>query len=629
MPGTEVSPTAVPRWDLSPIYPGIDSPRYTEAKARLADLSRAFIAHVESRPAAGSPALAEWLAAALDLESRSRSLHETLAAFTYASFSTNTRDAAAVAEMNAVEELGLSLKRALVLFRNALAERAAEIEELISSASNPRLSEFAFHVREELFWQSRQMAPELEDLASDLQRSGGDAWGRLQESTTSSASIVWDERLERRPSDSTADAQVASGAAAVGPLRKTLVELRNLAYDPDRALREKAYRLELALCESLEIPVAAALNGVKGWTVSLAGRRGWDSVLDKSLRQARITRATLDALVSAMEDSLPSWRRYLRAKAALLGISRCAFYDIFAPLSGVDRKFTFPEAREYIASKFSAFDPEMGDFARRAFEERWIDAEPREGKIGGAYCIDFPDASVSRVMCNFDGSFGSVSTVAHELGHAWHAERVRSLPYVYTQYPMTLAETASIFSETLIFESALAEAEGVERTALIELRLQDACQVIVDILSRFYFEKAVFDRRAKSELPPAEFKELMLDAQKRTYGDGLDPERLHPYMWLVKGHYYSPDLAFYNFPYAFGLLFGAGLYARYEEEGPAFAAAYRGILEDTGRMSAVELAAKAGFDIEKPDFWLRGLGVFARLTDELASAAGRVPPVVA
>lgn len=627
MTGTDITPAELPRWDLSPIYPGIGSPRYTEAKSRLADLSRAFIAHVESRPASGSGALAEWLARAIDLENRSGSLHETLAAYAYASFSTNTRDPAALAEMNAVEELGLSVKRALVLFRNALAEHAAEIEELLSSTSYPRLSELAFHIREELFWQSHQMTPELEDLASDLQRSGGDAWGRLQESTTSSASIVWDERLERRPSDSTADAHITSGTAAAGPSRKTLVELRNLAYDSDRAVREKAYRLELALCESLEIPVAAALNGVKGWTVSLAGRRGWDSVLDKSLHQARITRATLDALVSAMEESLPSWRRYLRAKAALLGIGRCAFYDIIAPLSGIDRKFTFAEAREYIASKFSAFDPEMGEFARGAFKERWIDAEPREGKIGGAYCIDFPEASVSRIMCNFDGSFGSVSTVAHELGHAWHAEQVRSLPYVYTQYPMTLAETASIFSETLIFESALAEAEGAERTALIELRLQDACQVIVDILSRFYFEKAVFDRRAKSELSPAEFKELMLDAQKRTYGEGLDPDRLHPYMWLVKGHYYSPDLAFYNFPYAFGLLFGAGLYARYKEEGPSFAASYRGILEDTGRMSAVGLAAKAGFDIEKPDFWLGGLGLFADLAEELASIAGRVPPL--
>jgi oligoendopeptidase F len=259
----------------------------------------------------------------------------------------------------------------------------------------------------------------------------------------------------------------------------------------------------------------------------------------------------------------------------------------------------------------------MGDFASRAFASSWIDAQPRPGKVGGAYCVDFPEAKACRVLCNFDGSFNSVTTIAHELGHAWHAERVRGLPYVYTQYPMTLAETASIFSETLVFEAALKDAPAERRAALLELRLQDACQVIVDILSRFYFERAVFDRRAKSELLPDEFCELMLDAQRRAYGDGLDGELLHPYMWLVKGHYYSSDLAFYNFPYAFGQLFGAALFSRYEKEGASFAGAYRGILEETGKASAVEVTARAGFDIEKPDFWREGLALFERQTDEL------------
>jgi oligoendopeptidase F len=614
MPGTEGAgaSAAVPRWDLGPIYPGLDSPEFAAAKARLASLARDYAGHLESLPAAGSPGLASWLERALELEGEAGSLHETLAAFAYAVFSTDTRNSCAVAEMNAVEALGLPMKRAEVLFRNALAARGPEIESILASGRGKLAAELAYHVREEIFWQSRQMDAGLEDLAADLQRSGGDAWGRLQESTTSAASAAWE-----------------GPATAPGspPARKTLVELRNLAYDPDRSVREKAYRLELGICEGLEIPVAAALNGVKGWSVSLGARRGWESSLDKSVRQARMTRRTLDALVLAMEESLPSWRRYLKAKASLLGIGRCAFFDIFAPLPGVERKFSFPEALDYVAARFAAFDPEMGDFARSALAGSWIDAEPRPGKVGGAYCIDFPDAGCSRVLCNFDGSFGSMTTVAHELGHAWHGARVRGLPYAATQYPMTLAETASIFSETLIFESALKESSGAERTALLELHLQDACQVIVDILSRFYFERAVFERRAEAELSPAELKRLMLDAQERTYGDGLDPELRHPYMWLVKGHYYSPDLAFYNFPYAFGLLFGVGLYARFEAEGPSFAGAYRRILEDTGRMSAVDVTARAGFDIETPDFWRGGLALFARQAVELEAIAGRAPRI--
>ena len=612
MPGSDAAAPGdggIPRWDLSAIYPSLSSPEFAAAKARIAALTVELLAHLPKAPApigaAKAEGLGDWLAKALELENASGSLYENLSAYTYAAFSTETDSAAALAQLNAVEELGLPLRRAEVLFRNALATRRADVEALLGGPfSDGRIAPFAFHIREELFWQSRQMSPELEDLAADLTRSGGDAWARLQESATSAARTVWD---------------------AGNGERKTLVELRSLAFDADRAVREKAYRLELGICDSLKIPVSAALNGVKGFSVTLDARRGWGGALDKSVEQARITRGTLDSLIGAMEESLPSWRRYLGAKARTLGLEKCAFYDLFAPVGEPGDTYSFARARDTIVDTFSSFDPEMGDFASRAFQASWIDAEPREGKVGGAYCIDFPEAEACRVLCNFDGTFNSVGTIAHELGHAWHAQRVRGLPYVFTQYPMTLAETASIFSETLVFEGALKSASlpgqaASRRAALLEYHLQDACQVIVDILSRFYFERSVFERRAKAELPPEELCELMLDAQRRSYGDGLDPALLHPYMWLVKGHYYSQDLAFYNFPYAFGQLFGAGLYARYEAEGAPFAKAYRGILEDTGKESAVAITAKAGFDIETPGFWREGLAIFARQVEEFEKA---------
>jgi pepF/M3 family oligoendopeptidase len=630
MPGSE--PEAdLPLWDLSPVFPSLDSKEYAEAKARMTVLSAEFLSHLESsQPAGGAAASGDWLVGALELEDACGSLYETLSAYAYAVFSTDTGNARALAEINSVEDQGLPLKRAEVLFRNALAANRTGVEALLSA--DARIAPFAFHLREELFWQSRQMPAELEELAADLQRSGGDAWGRLQESITSTASAPWPR------SDDVREAGAASG-------RKTLVELRNLAYDSDRSVRETAYRAELDLCESLKIPAAAALNGVKGFSVSLNARRGWDGSLDKSAAQARVDRGTLDALVAALEESLPSWRRYLGAKARLLGIGKCAFYDLFAPLDGSaggegrrashshshssPRSYSFKEARDFIVERLSAFDPEMGSFASRAFASSWIDARPRPGKVGGAYCIDFPAAKAARVLCNFDGSFNSVTTLAHELGHAWHAELLRDLPYACGQYPMTLAETASIFSETVAFEGALGSAGEGERTRLLELHLQDACQVIVDILSRFWFERAVFERRVKGELSPDELCGLMLDAQRRSYGEGLDPERLHPYMWLVKGHYYSTDLAFYNFPYAFGQLFGAALYARFESEGPSFAAVYRRILRDTGRMDCAELAAEAGFDIRRPDFWREGLGVFARQVVELEAIAARASDIIA
>jgi oligoendopeptidase, pepF/M3 family len=614
MPGSEAAEDvskALPRWDLSPIYPALSSPEYEADKERLRELASELERHLDAASRSGD--LGSWLAEALRLEDEAGRLGETLGAYAYATYSTDTRDQAAMAQLNAVEALCLPLKRAIVLFRDALASRKGEVLALVEGpSSDPRLAPFAFHIREQLFWQSKQMKGELEDLASDLQRSGGDAWMRLQEMATSSASVAWDE-----------------GPAGLSGGRKTLVELRGLAHDADRSVREKAYRRELEACKSIEVPVAAALNGVKGWAVSLNARRGWDAAIDKSIAQARITRATLGALMEAMEGSLPSWRRYLKAKAKFIGTRDCAFYDLFAPLpsgaaDGKQREYGFSDARDFIVEKFSSFDPAMGDFASRAFEGRWIDAEPRPGKVGGGYCVPFPGAKASRILVNFDGSFSAITTVAHELGHAWHGHQVMGLPYAYMEYPMTLAETASIFAETLVFESALKGAEPCEKAGILELHLQDACQVIVDILSRFYFEGAVFERRAAGELSPDELCELMIGAQKRSYGDGLDPELLHPYMWLVKGHYYSPDLGFYNFPYAFGQLFGAALYARYEAEGSGFAATYRDLLADTGRMSAVALTAKAGFDIESPDFWRSGLNKFSKQIAEFEAMANTI-----
>ncbi|MCX7023841.1 MAG: M3 family oligoendopeptidase [Spirochaetes bacterium] len=596
MPGS----STLPRWDLSPVFAGFDDPAYLEAKAdctRLADGTLALI----GRPADGA-GFGPWLHGLLDLSERLHSVGQTLGAYTYARYSVDTRDRTAMTELNVVEELLLSLQKVEVAFRNALASRSDEVERLITA--DPAIGAFAFNLREEMLWAKKQMSPELEDLAADLQRSGGDAWGRLQEMISSTTSAIWDEKTGER---------------------KTVIQLRNMAFDPDRSVREKAFRKELEAWKAVEVPVAAALNGVKGWTVTLNGRRGWEGALEKSVEQARITRATLDALIGAMEEAQPLFRRYLAAKARVLGIKACAFYDLFAPAGSSTKTYTFEEVSSFIVEKFGTFSAEMGAFAGKAFRENWIDAEPREGKVGGAYCIDFPLAGTARVLCNFEGSFSSLTTVAHELGHAYHHEVIKDLPILQTSYPMTLAETASIFAETVVFEDALASCTPQEKLGLLELHLQDGCQIIVDILSRFHFEREVFARRPKGELGPGEFCSLMVDAQKATYGEGLDPGALHPYMWAVKGHYYSAGLSFYNFPYAFGQLFGLGLYAASRKEGPGFAETYREILRETGRTGAVELCARVGFDIETIDFWRDGISVFARHLEEFEAlaAAGR------
>ena len=317
-----------------------------------------------------------------------------------------------------------------------------------------------------------------------------------------------------------------------------------------------------------------------------------------------------------MEESLPDFRRYLRAKARALGHTNgLPFYDLFAPVGAVSRRFTYDEAHTYLVDTLGRFSEKMGAFVDHAFRNRWIDALPRPGKGGGAFCATIPPVRQSRVLSNFEGSFSSVSTLAHELGHAYHGDCLKDAPILLSDYPMPLAETASIFNETLVAHAALADADAKEAIALLDNELLEATQVIVDILSRYRFESAVIEARKTRGLNVAELKEMMLEAQRSSYGDGLDPDVMHPYMWACKGHYYSVDLSFYNWPYAFGLLFGRGVYARYLAEGAAFLPLYDQLLERTGRDSVTGVAASVGIDVNDPAFWRSALDTIRETID--------------
>jgi pepF/M3 family oligoendopeptidase len=575
---------AIPRWNLETIYPAFSSVVYRNDIDLLKDRINTLLTLLDI-PLTDVDAVVKLLRA----WEEAGDIAENLRAYADAVYTADTRDSSALAEINALERAALPLGKATVLLRKRLAEQK---DVFLNTLGTEPLAPYRFFIAEALEKAAFQMPPDMEDLANDLTRSGSSAWERLHEAISSTVGADMDGTM------------------------KTVIQLRGMAMDADRSLREKAFKAELAAWTSVETALAAALNGVKGTAITLDARRGWQSPLQKSAFQSRMSEQTLATLIKALESSLPLFRRYLKAKARLLGLDRCAFYDLFAPL-GKGRQWTFEEASQFIIRQFSAFDPAMGDFAGDAFTKQWIDAEMREGKIGGAYCTDFPLSGVSRILCNFDGSFDGVNTLAHELGHAWHHELIKNYSRARAEYPMTLAETASVFAETIVFEGAYAEAKtGAERLFLIEGNLKDCCQVIVDILSRFYFEKALFERREQAELSPAELCSLMVDAQKRTYGDGLDAGFLHPYMWAVKSHYYSANLGFYNYPYAFGQLFSLGLYAKASQV-KNFAGQYRELLTLTGSASVEEVALSAGFDVKQETFWQDALGIIAKRVEEL------------
>ena len=583
----------LPLWSLSNIYDDFNSTQHVSDMNFLKTGVDTLAVLLRQEPVSLSEKIS-WLMKVINAYNRVLETQDTLHAYAYARYSTNTRDEAAVKGISIIEEAALPVKAISVTLKNRLAavignELDAELK------ADPVLAEYLFIIKEMLDEQQHQMQPIEEALAADLGRSGGDAWSRLQESISSTASTVWNEETGER---------------------KTVIELRAMAFEGNREIRKRAYDKELEIWKQYEIPLAFSINGVKGSTITLNQRRNYANVLENSILQSRITKKTLDSLISVMEESLPIFREYLKLKAKALGIEKAAFYDIFAPISSSAHVWTFDEAKQFIIDRFSSFHPGMGEFAKKAFAESWVDAKPRDGKVGGAYCIGFPLKGESRVLCNFDGSLSSVSTVAHELGHAYHGHVLRDEPALLSDYPMTLAETASIFAETIVFNGAIEHADEAEKQVVLETFLQESTQVIVDILSRFYFERELFSRRESGDLMPDELNTMMLNAQKKTYGDGLDQDQLHPYMWAVKGHYYRTELSYYNFPYAFGQLFGLGLYALYEKRGEDFKETYDSILYRTSRNSAVDVTKSAGFDIESPDFWRQGIQVISRFVDQ-------------
>lgn len=451
---------------------------------------------------------------------------------------------------------------------------------------------------------TRLMSPAEEALAADLRPTGISAWTKLHGDWTSQLEVT---------------VELPSGTQ--GP---SMSQVRNLAYDPDRKVRKAAYESELAAWKSAEIPCAASLNSIKGEVNLIAGKRGWGSPLDETLFSAQIDRETLEAMLDAAKESFPAFRRYLNAKARALGLEKCAFYDIFAPLSaasaggrGEGRTWSFDEGMSFVIEQFRTYSDKLADFAQRNLDERWIDAEPRNGKHDGAYCMGL-HKDVSRVFMNYKTAFGSVSTLAHELGHAYHNLCLAERTFLQRATPMTLAETASIFCETIIRHAGQSLGSEAERLEILEASLQGSCQVVVDITSRYLFETEVFEKRAARELSAREFCEAMLEAQRQTYGDGLDADALHPYMWAVKPHYYS-GRSFYNFPYMFGLLFGLGLFARYQESPDEFKAGYDDLLSSTGLADAATLAKRFGIDTRSREFWRSSLKVIEADIDRFES----------
>jgi oligoendopeptidase F len=597
-----VETNELPRWDLSVLFPSLDSPEFGEGFARLHSgidhLTRLFddvgIAAAPTRRSETAPVVEfERVLSALNVVSQQ---FDSMGAYLFGCISTDSRNDLAQARFSQFQECAVALDKLQTRFTAWVG--TLPVEELIERSV--LAAEHGFPLRQMHVAAQHLMSEEAEALAAELSPSSGAAWAKLHDNLTSQ--ITAQVELEGRK------------------LTLPMSAIRNLAMEPDRDLRRRAWRAELDAWEVHALPIAAALNGVKGQVLTLGARRNWADPLDESLFWSAIDRGILDVMVEEARAALPEFRRYLRLKARLLGIRELAWYDLFAPVGDAGRAWTWPEATAFIEDQFGAYSDRLRGLARRAFAENWVDAGPRPGKVGGAYCM-WLLRDESRILANYSPGYEGVTTLAHELGHAYHNLNEAGLTPLQRRTPMILAETASTFCETLVKEAALVGAEPGERLYILEQSIQGACQVVVDILSRFDFELALFAGRRERDLSIGELNRLMLAAQEATYGDALAKAERHPYMWAVKGHYYSPDLSYYNYPYLFGLLFGLGLYAIYRQEPSAFPDRYDALLASTGRADAADLAARFDIDLRDRAFWWSSLAVIRDDIDRLEELA--------
>ena len=560
-------------WDLTVFYKDFDDPEFKNDLARLPKEIDAFTAAI----AAPAEDEVKKLVSLVHQEEALSNLFERLSLMIGLTLSVDANNKAANAAM-------APLMRAVMgssLASNAFSRYLASLENLDAIIdADDELKARAFALCEAAEDAKHQLPEALEKPVLKMQLSGGEAFSQLRDKLDATLLVDYDGK------------QIPLSA------------VRALAYDGNADTRRRAYEAELASYKKIELPMSFCLNNLKAEGETMAALKGYKGVLDMALAHSRMDEKTLEAMWTAIREALPELREYFKAKGRLLGHENgLPFYDLFAPVGQSTRTYTVEEARALLLDLFGKFCPEMGEMMRTAFDEGWIDMYPREGKSGGAFCSGYYAKNISRVMTNFAGSASDVSTLAHELGHAFNNRMLHHKPIMMTETPMPLAETASTFNETLLISQLLKTATPEEELTLLDSCLTEQTQTMVDIYSRFLFEQKVVAAQADHALDVDELKETMLWAQEQSYGDGLDPEYRHPYMWACKSHYYSTGVHFYNFPYAFGGLFARGLYARYEKEGEAFVPVYCDLLSRFGSDTIANVTASVGIDVTTPDFW--------------------------
>ncbi len=449
------------------------------------------------------------------------------------------------------------------------------------------LKEIAFSLSEARRKAKEMLPIDQEVLINDLAVDGYHAWNQMYDTIVGSMFVTVEEKGESK--------QYSMGQAS------------NMMSNSDRHVRKKTFDLIQQEWQRNAPLFGQSLNHLAGFRLQVYKHRGWNDVLREPLENNRMQKETLDAMWTAIEQNKEPFVAFLNRKAKLLGVEKLSMYDIGAPLGKSETKVSYTQGANRIIEQFQKFSPQMADFAKMAFENRWIEAEDRAGKRPGGFCTSFPNKKQTRIFMTYSGTESNIATLAHELGHGFHQHVMNDLPIQNQRYAMNVAETASTFAEMILADAAVRQATSKEeKVALLEDKIRRGITFFMNIHARFLFETNFYEERKNGMVPVERLNELMVTAQKEAYCDTLD--EYDPMFWASKLHFHKTGTPFYNFPYTFGYLFSLGIYAHALEQGNDFEDEYIALLQDTGRMTVEDLAKKhLNVDLTKPDFWEKAI----------------------
>ena len=572
------------RWDMDTFFPGGSKSGEFEdfRKSITRDLKKAGQIIADLPLGLDGDTVTGWRGLMLLVEDLDMRLHH---AESFA-FCLSAQDVDDEHAMIVLQEIS-SMEAELETIKTGIEELAIGVDDKAWKGllTDDRLKDSRFYWNERRRKAKLKMEPKLEKLATKLAVDGFHAWNRLYSKVAGDLRAQFEENGETKT--------------------LSMGQLANKMSSPDREIRRRAFETLEESWKSKDALAALELNSIAGFRLSLYEARRWESPVFEPFMMSRVKPETIESMWKAIAEGLDRITDYINAKKKLLGIDKFRWYDQNAPVGEVNKTYSYEEASDFVIKHLSGFSRELGDFAGKAIQDRWVEAEDRSGKAAGGFCAGFPAAKQSRIFMTYSGNYNEMMTLAHELGHAYHSWVLRDIGYYGRHYTMTLAETASTFNEMLVTDAALAEAgDTSERLSLVDSKANEHFTMFCNIRARYIFDLMFHDERKRGPVPKDRLNELMVKAQKEAFGDILADDGYHPMFWASKLHFSETEVPFYNFPYTFGHLFAGGIYALAKEEGPTFAEKYEALLIDTGRMTCEDLARKhLDVDLAGGEFW--------------------------